>query len=90
MKKLVFFLLISICSLTLQKARAEYGHISIDGNSKESGNKVICEAEVDCDLVAGSGYVKCFGYDPAKRCYSYTALGKVKCDDREHKCVIIP
>jgi len=54
------------------------------------GDKIICEAQADCDLVAGAGYVKCYGYTPGKKCYSYPALGKVKCDDVEHKCQIIP
>jgi hypothetical protein len=67
----------------------------VDGDHDENeegggGGNIICEAKADCDLVAGEGYVKCYGYDPNKSCYSYPALGKVKCDDIEHFCQIIP
>ena len=56
----------------------------------EEQSQLLCEASVDCDLVGGDGYVKCYGYDPRYSCYTYPALGKVKCDGREHFCKIIP
>lgn len=57
---------------------------------EEDPGPIICEATVDCDLVAGDGSVTCYGYDPDHSCISYPALGKVKCDGNEHYCQIIP
>lgn len=60
-----------------------------DDNDPGGGSNIVCEAQADCDLFAGAGYVKCYGYDSDQECTSYPALGKVKCDGKEHHCKIL-
>lgn len=63
--------------------------IAANTANAEAGDKILCSATADCDLVGGDGNVSCNGYDPNYSCYSYPVLGQVKCDNRTHKCVII-
>jgi hypothetical protein len=60
--------------------------IGIVAVASTSSSVLICTAKVDCDLVIGGSYVKCYNYNPEGTCQSFPLLHKVTCDGRTSWC----